>query len=247
MIINNTWEEQFSILSYHMDPKRKAHLTAICNFLQEGAGAHAEHAGFGFEGMIKRNQVWVLSRIKINIKKYPVWNDQIKLITWSRGREGIFYLRDFQIEDNQNNVIIDATSSWAALNLKTRRPEIVDGLEEGFHSQKDKVAFEEKLEKLPQLDKSEFMRKRHIEYTDIDLVYHVNNVKYIEIIINSFSPEILMKKEIKSLEVNYLGEAKYGEEVVILKDQLDESSFLISMKMASGEKEVCRAKLTWQL
>lgn len=246
MIVDNIWEEQFSILSYHMDPKRKAHITAICNFLQEGAGAHAAHAGFGFEAMMNRNQVWVLSRLKIEIEKYPTWNDQVKLKTWSRGREGIFYVRDFQIEDNYKNVIISATSSWAALNIKKRRPEIVEGLEEGLHSQKDKFAIGENLEKLPELTNLNFMRNRHIEYTDIDLVYHVNNVKYIEIIINSFPPALLMNKDIKSLEINYLGEAKYGEELVVNNDQLGENSFLVSMKEVSSQKEVCRAKLIWQ-
>ena len=75
MDIENIWEEDFSILSFHMDPKSKAHLTSICNFLQEGAGAHAEHAGFGFEGMMKRNQVWVLSRLKVVIDRYSIWRE----------------------------------------------------------------------------------------------------------------------------------------------------------------------------
>ena len=74
-----------------MDPKSRAHLTSICNFLQEGAGAHAESAGFGFEDMMKRNQVWVLSRLKIEIEDYPIWQQEVELKTWSRGRDGIFY------------------------------------------------------------------------------------------------------------------------------------------------------------
>lgn len=246
MAVDNIWIEKFQILSFHMDPKCKAHLTAICNFLQEGAGAHAESAGFGFEDMLKRNQVWVLSRLKVVIEKYPVWNDQVKLKTWSRGKEGIFYVRDFQIEDNMSKVIINATSSWAAINTKTRRPGTVEGLEDGLLSFKENKALDENLKKLPELTNLHFMRKRRIEYTDIDLVYHVNNVKYIEIILNSFPQEILLQKQVHSMEINYLGEAKYGDEVVIYKDQLEENSYLISVKLESTKKEICRAKLIWQ-
>ena len=245
MDIENNWEEDFRILSFHMDPKSKAHLTSICNFLQEGAGAHAEHAGFGFEEMIKRNQVWVLSRLKVVIDSYPIWRDSVKLKTWSRGREGIFYVRDFQIDDEDKKTIIKATSSWAALNIKTRRPEVVDGLEEGLLSNKKHKAIDENLGKLPRLSSPVLLRKRHIEFTDIDLVYHVNNVKYIEIIINSFPKEILLRKKVNMLEINYLGETKYGEEVLIYSDQIEESTYLISVVRQSDDKEVCRAKLNW--
>lgn len=246
MSIQKIWEEEFRILSFHMDPKGKAHLTSICNFLQEGAGAHADSAGFGFDDMMKRSQVWVLTRLKVVIENYPAWQEQIKLKTWSRGKEGIFYVRDFNIEDTNKKVIIKATSSWAALNFRTRRPEIVEGLEKGLFSLKETKAFNEKLTKLPKLSNPEFMRKRRIEYTDIDLVYHVNNVKYIEIIVNSFPKEILMKQRISALEINYLGEAKYGDDVSIYTDEIEENVYLVSVIQESDKKEVCRAKLNWE-
>lgn len=245
MTIDKIWEENFRILSFHMDPQSKAHLTSICNFLQEGAGAHAESAGFGFEDMMKRNQVWVLSRLKVEIDKYPVWQEEIKLNTWSRGRDGIFYIRDFFFKDNYDKKVLKATSSWAAINVKTRRPEIVAGLEEGLQSQKNKMVFNERLNKLPGLTNPVFMRKRTIEYTDIDLVYHVNNVKYIELIINSFTSEILMSNRVKNLEINYLGEAKFGEEVMIYNEKLGSDEFLMNVIRASDNKEVCRAKVYW--
>lgn len=241
------WEEDFRVLTFHMDPKGKAHFTAICNFLQEGASMHAEKAGFGFEDMLKRNQVWVLSRLKVIVDSYPKWKDELKLKTWSRGREGIFYIRDFVIEDGNDNALIKATSSWAAINTKTRRPEVVEGLEDGLISLKEKVAIEEKLSKIPDFENLKFLRKRQIEYTDIDLVYHVNNVKYIELIMNSFSNEIHLRKKLNALEINYLGEAKYGENVLIYSEQYpeNENRDLIKIIRETDNKEVCRARIDW--
>lgn len=248
MTTSKIWKENFPVLTFHMDPKGKAHLTSICNFLQEGASMHAENAGFGFEDMLKNKQIWVLSRLKVVIDAYPVWKDQLKLNTWSRGKHGIFYVRDFFIEDEHKKPIIKATSSWAAINVKTRRPEIVEGLEQGLLSLKENVAIDEKLNKLPELKSPVFMRKRQIEYTDIDLVYHVNNVKYIELIINSFSKEMHTSKHVHSLEINYLGEAKYGEDVSIFSEQNleNEDRYLISIVRESDKKEVCRARLYWE-
>lgn len=246
MSLPRIWEENFRILSFYMDPKKRAHLVAICNFLQEVAGTHASSAGFGYEDMLKRNQVWVLSRLKIVIDQYPVWQENIKLKTWSRGQEGIFYVRDFGIENEKNQSMIKATSSWAAINVKTRRPEVVEGLEEGLYSVKDKIAIDEKLGKLPGLSNPIFIRKRKVEYTDIDLIYHVNNVKYIELMYNSFPPDILLDRKVKSLEVNYLDEAKYGEEVSVYFEKRDKNTFLVSVERESDHKPVCKANFVWQ-
>lgn len=246
-LIENIWEEDIHVLSFHMDPKGSAHLASICNYLQEGASMHAENAGFGYEAMIRRNQIWILSRLKIEINSYPVWKQSIKLLTWSRGKEGIFYIRDFIIEDEKQKPMIKATSSWAAINLKTRRPEIVDSLEEGFVSNKEKIVFQEKLGKLPTLIRPKLLRKRQIEYTDIDLIYHVNNVKYIEMIMNSYSLKTHTRKRVQSLEINYLGEVKYGEQVLINEQQNQENENItfINIVRESDSKEVCRAKLEW--
>lgn len=243
MMANKIWEEDFRVLTFHMDPLGKAHLSSICNFLQEGASMHAEIAGFGFEDMLRKNQVWVLARMKVVIDTYPVWKDELKLKTWSRGKDGIFYIRDFEIVDKDGKSIVKATSSWAAINTKTRRPEVVEGLEKGLLSLKEKISIDQKLAKLPGLESPLLMRKRRIEYTDIDLVYHVNNVKYIELIINSFPKESHMTKSVASIEINYLGEAKYGEDVLIFADEHETN--LVKIVRESDNREVCRARLIW--
>ena len=246
MTTHNVWEEDFRVFTFHMDPKGKAHFTSICNFLQEGASMHAESAGFGFEDMMRRSQVWVLTRLKVIVKAFPVWKDQLSLKTWSRGKNGIFYVRDFTIENDQNEILVNATSSWAAINIKTRKPELVDGLEDGLHSLKDKKAINENLGKIPNPTNPKLLRKRTVEYTDIDIVYHVNNVKYIELIVNSFSKEIHMSKNLKEIEINYLGEATYGEEIGIYSEQTGEDTYLVGVVREKDNKDVCRAKLVWK-
>ncbi len=242
------WTEDFRIQSFHMDPTGNALLTSICNFLQEGASMHAEKAGFGFEQMYRCNQFWVLTRLKVVIDSYPRWMDELTLKTWSRGKNGIFYLRDFYIGNNQQKFIIKATSSWAALNVKSRRPEVVAHLEEGLKTHDGEIALDERLEKLPELQKPELLRTRLIEYTDIDIVFHVNNVKYIEMIVNSFPKEKLIKNQIHSLEVNYLGEAQYNDTLAIYQDAAETGSErdMISIVRQTDNKEVCRARLGWK-
>jgi len=250
MTILKTWEENIRIHTFQMDPQGKAQLFTICNYLQEAASMHATQAGLGFDDMISKNQVWVLTRLKVEIDQYPVWNDRLKLKTWSRGNDGIFYLRDFTIHDKNGNTTIRATSSWAAINIKTRRPELVDGLEIKLYSQKDRIALDTRLEKLPPLQKKNLIRAYQVQYTDIDIVYHVNNVKYIEMMVNAFPLEQHKSKNVKSIEVNYLGETGYGEELQVYNDGspdslVEQNNQLLSIIRKSDQKEMCRARLIW--
>ncbi len=247
MTIPKTWEEEIRIHTFQMDPKGKAQLFTICNYLQEAASMHASHAGLGFDDMMSRNQVWVLTRLKVEIDQYPAWNDRLNLQTWSRGNEGIFYLRDFIIQDKNDNTIIRATSSWAAINIKTRRPELVDGLEIKLYGQKDRIALDKRLEKLPLLKNKTLLKEYEVQYTDIDIVYHVNNVKYIEMLINAFPLEQHKTNKVKSLEVNYLGETGYGEIMQIFTDDnyTEQAGQLVNIVRKSDQKEVCRARLIW--
>ncbi|NJN28201.1 MAG: hypothetical protein HC819_20640 [Cyclobacteriaceae bacterium] len=215
---NSIWQDDFRIGTHQLDPKGQTQITAICHILQEGASLHAELAGFGFEAMLQKGQLWVLARLKVEMIRYPVWRERLTLKTWSRGQEGMFYIRDFMVEDEQQYIIAKASSAWAAINHRTRRPEPVEGLEQGLHSLADQIVLVKKLNKLPELQNQKLLRKRMVEYTDIDILYHVNNVKYIELIINSFPKETLLDHTLASIEINFLGETKYGEDVLIFAE-----------------------------
>ena len=245
MSVPKTWEETFHIHTYHLNPKGLTQLTALCNFLQEGASRHAEGRGFGFDEMAKRGQTWVLSRLLVEVERYPAWQEAIKLTTWSRGHEGIFYLRDFILEDKNGQVVARATSSWAAINTRTRKPELVDGLEDQLHSVKDRLAIGKKLDKLPPLVQPEFMRKHRVSYSDIDILYHLNNVKFVETLLNAWPLDTLMKNAIKSIEINYLGESQYDDVLIISKgkNNRDDKTALMNIVKEDGEKEVCRARI----
>ena len=155
-------------------------------------------------------------------------------------------MRDFLIKNEAGDLLVSATSSWAAINRKSRRPALVNDLEDRLYSNKEQVAIYEELGRIPELDNPLGEANKKVEYTDIDLVYHVNNVKYVEYVLNSFPADRLLNQHISTFEINYLGEAKYGEEIQISKQQYDESEFGVEIIRLDDQKPVCRARLIWE-
>ena len=155
----NTHTKKFTISSYDLNPGSQARLTTIANFFQEMAYQHADQLGFGYRDLKEAQIYWVLSRMKIRMNNYPVWDDQIRVETWHNGMERLFGIRDFKVVDAAGNILGIATSAWLILDAQTRRPvrnynEILQsgsGKEPVFGERLDKIAIPDHLDVLYKL------------------------------------------------------------------------------------------------
>ncbi|MEN8228543.1 MAG: acyl-ACP thioesterase domain-containing protein [Bacteroidota bacterium] len=244
----NTSTKEFSISSYDLDPKGQAKLTTLANFLQEMAYYHAGQLGFGYDDMNERQTMWVLSRMRIRINHYPVWNDRVRVETWHKGMERLFGLRDFRVSDNSGGILGVASTAWLILDNQTRRP--VRSTEEVLHlGRNDESVFEEKLEKIRLPDEMEALNHRKVLFSDLDIIGHVNNVKYMEWCIDAATTELNTDREIREIEINFMHEALLGDEIIISgveesgMNMVNESFFVATRE--GDRQEIFRACLRW--
>ncbi len=177
--------------------------------MQEAAYHHAEMLGVGASNLDKDQHIWVLSRVIIQVERYPDWNETIQLKTYPKGIKGLFALRDFEITDEQKNIIAKATTAWLIIDSKTRRPvraiDAVKAIEVA-----DESAVDEFPDKLPSCDESNH-KIFNADYSAIDSNKHVNNTKYVDWITDSLSKERLENKNIKKLQINFNSEMNWGD------------------------------------
>ncbi len=239
--------EQFKIASYQMDVKGNATLTSLAGIFQEIAGNHAHENGFGFKQMIKNGQIWVLTRLKIEIQKFPVWGQEIDVSTWIVNREKFFSRRDFQIHNSNNELLVSASSGWMLLDVQSKRPKLVDEIEMDIPMISDKLAVNDELLKIEALKSAETKTDYIVRFSDLDVNNHVNNVKYIRILLDSYSYNWRKAKTPSSFEINYLAEAAYDDYLEIENSKPEGQNNLViqEMKRKSDNKVVCRARIEW--
>ncbi len=239
------YRETFQIGSFDADLNGKAKLTSICNYFQEIAGNHIELIHQGIDDLKANNMAWVLSRLKLQIFETPNWKDLISIETWSVGTDGLFGNRAFKIYNSKDQVIGQALSSWLVINSKTKkliRPqEIVAKMPVNT---KDPI-FAQKLTKIPKVENLIYQEDLHIHYSDLDIYQHVNNVKYVKWVIDSCLSEILLKKKIHELEINYLHEAKL-DQILEIFNVTNNSTSNIVIKTKNTDIENCRAVIKWK-
>src|SRR5437016_4491547 len=84
------WTERIQIRSYDVDATRRATILSLFRYFLEAAWNHAESLGFGFTKLGAQGKFWVLSRVRLEVMRFPAWGDQVILRTWPRGIQSAF-------------------------------------------------------------------------------------------------------------------------------------------------------------
>jgi acyl-ACP thioesterase len=177
---------------------------------------HASELGLGYDDMKSRKTTWVLSRMRIHMKRYPVWNDTITMETWPSGAERLFALRDFRVLDSKGEVIGMASTAWLILDIDSHRlirpKEMMEQFKMIIH---DVQMFEKPLDKILVPGETRLLKHHDVVFSDLDIVGHVNNVRYMEWCIDAVTTAENAEKEIRELEINFNHEALLGDRIRI--------------------------------
>ena len=235
-----------SVHSYEIDFNGRLNIFSLFNYFQEIAWEHAGNLHFGLEDLSKRNLFWVLSRVRVEVERLPLWNEKIKLITYPRGIDGLFALRDYEIYDSNDNRIISASSSWLILSAQNRRPVRLNDLDLSFVSN-DRKALSVDASKIADVKGSPISTDSlTVKPSDFDVNFHVNNGRYIEWAYNSFSFNHHNENVLKTVEVNFLAEGKESNCLNIELYQLSEKQNTVAIKRIEDNKELCRVHFEWK-
>ena len=210
------YENTIQINSYECDFERCWKPAAFFQHLTEAATIHAAKLGVGFEAMVAQNIFWVHSRMKIKFFAYPQAGDQITIRTWPKTiQQKLFFIRDFEVVDKNEEKIAVATSAWLVIDATTRRMVLPHKINMDLPALSDRAGLDEPLEKLGFSDQGGECLRVKAGYSAIDMLGHVNNSRYVEWICDCFPLEEYRRGKLDSIQINYEHEVLPGEEVAL--------------------------------
>ncbi len=229
--------------SYLLDFRGKVPLPMIGNYLLHAASSHAGERGFGYTDMTEKHTAWVLSRMAIEIYEYPEMSEEMTLITWVGDVSRLFTERRFELQNKERKPFGYARSIWAAIDLETRKPTLldVDGLSVYIS---DRPCPIERPGKILPADDEPIGSSFIVRYSDLDINGHLNSIKYIEHVLDNFDIKLYKEKEISRFEISYLTEGHYGMQMNIHSKQIDNDKY--SMAITHEGKAICRAAISWK-
>lgn len=246
--MNSFYEESKLVNAYDVDLNNKLKLNALFNYLQETASNHADNLNLGFNDLIVKDLGWVLSWAKVEITTFPGFGETIKVKTWPKCRYKLYSMREFLVTDGKDKVFFKVSTAWLMINVKTKRITDIRNIIQQIYYQPDQIALNEFPEKIISSVERNILFTKKIRYTDLDINQHVNNTKYIELVLDSFSPEYHKSHNLQSLTISFNSESFYDDELEIRSSSntpSDNKIFVDGINIKTS-KQVFQAVVQWK-
>jgi len=219
-VYSHEWEINFTQCA----PNGFLKYVDLCNLLQLTAAEHSILGGLSFNDMQAFDQAWVLSRIRIEVSDLPKWQDKVVVKTWIENLQGSSSIRNIEMYLGGKK-ICGATSFWVVFNTKIRKAEALALPHEHYEKFPDVHATEIPFSRINVLKETVEIGQRKVVLSDLDIVNHVNNTKYLEWCLDTLDVKSVLRKEIKTLEMNFLRELNLDDEVQINVDLAEKPEY----------------------
>lgn len=235
-----------SIFKYKIDPKHvdftgRMSVSSMFDLILGAAGDDAHSRGFGVETLAKNNYGWVLSRICFELDYQPKKYSDFTLYTWISDYNRLASTRNFQLVDASGKEFGRAVSQWCMLDFNTRMPADMNAMAQAHEGNMvDAPSPCERPRRLAAVE-GELVAQHRVAYSDIDFNRHMNTMRYIDIIFDSMPIEVPEKMEALRMDINFMREARYGDDLSLWCEQRD-AQRIYEFRNAAGDA-LCRAAL----
>jgi acyl-ACP thioesterase len=249
--------EWFAIYAFQQDVTGVAGLPSLCEYMQEAAGNHAAALGFSIERLHGEGLAWVLARMRVVSLAMPPVHARVEVTTWPVGIEGLQFRRDFIVRGEDGSVLVKALSQWVVVSLSTRKVVRVPAFIAGAALRAGQTALDDEKRRLADAGAEHEACVFRARLADMDRNRHVNNVRYLDWIMESVPEEETRGRRLADLEVAYRAEARKGDMVSVRTARDAEESgtedapegaavYRHSLVRQSDGKELARARSLWR-
>ena len=234
----------YNIEAQDIDFRRKVSLTSLTNFILITAGKNADENGFGILDLLAGGYTWVLSRLAIEMDRIPTEDDSISIETWVEKVGTAFTTRNFKITDANNEVIGYGASSWAVMDMETRKGVPIDSIpsiksfiipESTPIGEPDRIISTE----------GEIANSFTVRYSKIDVNNHANSLFYVQWISDCFSLDFYRAHRIRRFEINFLKELTIDDKGKVHREEVAPGDFYFSI-ITRDKGVVCRARILFE-
>lgn len=207
------FERAFPVLFHDLDFNGTLGPVTLLNFMQTTASMHSLALGVSATDLRPQGLTWVISRIHLIVDRYPRRGEIVRLRTWPAVRKGLFTNREFELSDGSEQPLGRASTSWALINIATRRPVKLEGNLPPYPLL-PRRAVDDDFAPLPLFPGATTPEVTfRVLRADLDLNHHVNNTVFAKWALEAV-PDGIAAGNLSELEVSFRAEVLYGETVV---------------------------------
>lgn len=198
-------------------------LTLMVERLIEISTEHANSLGIGYAELIKKNIGWVLSRVSLEMYRYPRINETYVLTTWIESYNRFFSERDIAVTAPGGELLGYARTVWVAMDFEKRALANLTQLDRRCFPVADLPCPIDRTPTLAPAGEGATAVPYTFKYCDLDFNRHVNTVRYIELLLNQKSLEHYDAFVAGRFDIHFHHECRYGQTVELRVESADGS------------------------
>jgi len=221
--MNNSYKIDYKVKYSEVDSDYKMRLDHIVTHFQDITGLHSDEMEIDGKTLLeKSNAFWVLTKLKMKIHRLPDFDETVEIETWPTVAKGVRFGRDYRISKD-GIPLISGTSDWCTLDFDTRKPRRVDTIHypHTMPHREDRSDAGEILRIRETVEDADINHKYRSSFVDIDTNKHTNNIAYLRMILNCFSPDEFNELQLDELQVSFLSQTFHGDEITVYKKKTD--------------------------
>ena len=226
MIKMADYQKQIRIGSGNVDEGSHLTVTSAMEEFQDMVTEQCNILGIsGFAMKEKYNSFWVVTKSKVIIDRMPFWGERVNMCAFPSKPTSRFCNWNCIALDSDEEPLWHAKSEMCILDFEnqniTRMKSVWDTSDCEFKDGLD-VSFE----RFKQPEDGEKVYTHRIQYSDIDMSHHTNNVKYNTIALNAFTCSEISSMKIREYEIDFVSQSHEGDDIEVFRKQ-NENEWLV--------------------
>lgn len=248
MNFKNYFDKQFELRYFEMNKIGVATPTIVLALLEETAADHCHSINHSLFDLVKKNVGWVLVSGVLQIDRYPNYKEKITIRTWISNYSAIKGYRENIIYDENNHIIGRAKGLWVFFDIENRKPiSIFNDIKEKWSLFEEESINKNIKKKIEPINFAEHIKQFRVNRFDIDMNKHVNNIRYLQWVIESIPEDIVDNYFLHEIDGRFIAEAQYGDTVLSFTNKdVTDNSFQHTIKIEGSNKVCATAKTLWR-
>lgn len=246
--MNNVYSKDYEINIYDVDSDLKCKFSTIVNYLWDVVMSQTEALGETKNGLINQC-AWILLKYDIKIHEYPKYKDVINVENRVVGVKKFYGVRDYIIRNSEGKVLAEGRAIALLVNMEKRRPMRLLPEQYELYGITGDLEEDIELDNIKEVENIEYSRGYVVRFSDIDSNKHVNNLKYMEMAMDTLPFEFLNDHELSEIKIVFKKETTFGDTIKVSSELKEEENGLIRSihsMIGNNDKLLTKVEFGWR-
>ncbi len=200
--------------------------SGLLNHFEDIACLHARRLG---EDITRSDLRWLLTGYRVNIRRRPVYGEEVQVTTWSKDYKNVTATREFEMRDAKGELIVTCWSQWARVNIRTMElVRLTDEAMAPYESEPERTNFGRPA-RITEPREHQQEAEMHIDWRWMDTNAHMHNSCYPDAAEHILPESIRRQLSACSFDIVYKQEIKQDSQIRFLITETDDS-WTVTMK-----------------